>query len=62
MNRHGLKLHLKIINDKLKQIPEIDKKSKTKKFKKLIRRKIMYQNLLKYIHPKKNIKKTPTRR
>lgn len=57
MNRHGLKLHLKIIRDKLKLIPEQDKKDKTKPFNKLIRREIMYKNLLKYKHPKKKSKK-----
>lgn len=61
MNRHGLKLHLKIVNDKLKQITLKDKQEKTKKFNKLIRRRLMYQNLLKFVHPKKDKTKKPRR-
>jgi len=57
MNRHGLKLHLKIVRDKLKQLPPKEKQEKTKQYNKLIRRQLMYKNLLKFKHPKKNVKK-----
>lgn len=56
MNRHGLKLHLKEVNDELKK--GIDKLGSTR-FNKLKRRKIMYLNLLRYKHPnKKNATKS----
>lgn len=54
MNRHGLKLHIALINDELKKGKD---KLGINVYKNLTKKKRMYQNILKYKQKKKRSKK-----